>query len=549
MTSLCCPTKKFDIDEIDENVIISSDCFDVPAVALNRSGGTASFFELKVKEDKSRWLGKHLSRTFGELMFYIEAEKAKRTEDAVILPFLPFLIPFKGVLRTECLMPGGERVLNDLLVLENLRSGKTRLRFVDIKMGPRTSSVGWMGKSIIAHLRMGRVDAVTNSKVEGFRVEGIDQAPISLLSMDPSAGISTFGKRARRLQMQRFKARQFLEFFVDFRKSKNLLTNSMIKNSNDDVLSPAFYSFIILSQICSKLMKLVISLRNCKIPQKWLSSSLGISVEIGDDKVPISINVDGSFSSSEIVGIHIFDWGRSELNTQSKYQCMSDSDKLDREDYWDKYVRSVSTLCFESCNLFWHKYANKFNFVQIEIWDYDALTPDDFIGYISIPLRATEGEVSFVLKTTHGDPVLGLTGKPSQIFVEIQEIEQKIKNINFHEKLENPMKMTAEKIWQVKVIKASDLPKMDFFSTADPSALVRITELSELDSSKPGQRSRVIPDSLFPEWDESFIFLQGIRGELNDLTSALLEIDQFPECFEKLQEIGSKPVVQFDQQL
>jgi len=48
---------------------------------------------------------------------------------------------------------------------------------LDIKLGGKTASIGWMGKSRLSTLSNRTVDNMTNSVTEGYRLEGLDNAP------------------------------------------------------------------------------------------------------------------------------------------------------------------------------------------------------------------------------------------------------------------------------------------------------------------------------------------------------------------------------------
>ena len=75
-------------------------------------------------------------------------------------------------------------------VMENLHSGRSKLRLLDIKVGQKTAQAGWQGKSRAAALKQSILDGHTNSAGEGFRLEGFDGQPHTLTSMArrPQAG-------------------------------------------------------------------------------------------------------------------------------------------------------------------------------------------------------------------------------------------------------------------------------------------------------------------------------------------------------------------------
>jgi len=52
---------------------------------------------------------------------------------------------------------------------------------LDIKLGEATAAVGWCGKSRMSTFSNRVVDTLTNSTLEGYRLEGIDNPPNNIM--------------------------------------------------------------------------------------------------------------------------------------------------------------------------------------------------------------------------------------------------------------------------------------------------------------------------------------------------------------------------------
>ena len=216
-----------------------------PVKRLGVSGGTAPFFSLSLAPEHRTpdrpvdfFIGKDLSRAEGEAVVYEEMlsllSAAKLGDDPNGLKdLLEFTLQYQGIFTVQEDLgseePGEkepqEQPSLDLLVLKNLRCGCEKLRLLDIKMGERTASAGWQGKSSSAATRQAFVDSLTNSAAEGFRVEGFDGAPESIRSMNPMLDIpnslrvlvrsdSKVEKKARRLLVQRLSAADVMSHYL-----------------------------------------------------------------------------------------------------------------------------------------------------------------------------------------------------------------------------------------------------------------------------------------------------------------------------------------------
>ncbi|KAK3272644.1 hypothetical protein CYMTET_19065, partial [Cymbomonas tetramitiformis] len=93
-------------------------------------------------------------------------------------------------------------------------------------IGYKTASAHWQGKSTLGAKKQEVVDNLTNSAEQGFRLEGFDNPPPCLTTMDPLLDLKKIGdhscpllegktaKKARRMMMQRLTASDFLTHFL-----------------------------------------------------------------------------------------------------------------------------------------------------------------------------------------------------------------------------------------------------------------------------------------------------------------------------------------------
>ena len=140
--------------------------FASPVKRLGVSGGTAPFFALKLLNPtegrtEDHFIGKDLSRAVDEIAFYEEMLGIVNSdnEECGLRDLLSFGFEYAGVLTApEEGVEEGEDAERELLVLRNLRDGCSTLRLLDIKMGERTASAGWHGKSWSHAHRQGLMD-------------------------------------------------------------------------------------------------------------------------------------------------------------------------------------------------------------------------------------------------------------------------------------------------------------------------------------------------------------------------------------------------------
>merc|ERR1712182_85386 len=99
-----------------------------------------------------------------------------------------------------------------------------------------------------------------------------------------------------------------------------------------------------LSEMVSQLVSMAAACRKVAVPQKWVGSSVCLGFDCGHFP---------SRSTPELelrkqAKVHIFDWGRSELNTMAAHARLLKEDQEDRAKYWQYYLGGIDHLVFES---------------------------------------------------------------------------------------------------------------------------------------------------------------------------------------------------------
>ena len=176
----------------DENTKkANSDHFETPIHRIGVSGGTAAFYKLKyvAKADDGKtpnhYIGKDLSRALDEVEFYEDiltikskSKENKENIDRSLLPeLLEFTLEYIGILSAPEAVNGTADDLSNpknrrhLLVLRNLYDGCEKLRLLDFKIGQSTACSGWKKKSMVGSATQKVLDSLTNSTVEGYRLE------------------------------------------------------------------------------------------------------------------------------------------------------------------------------------------------------------------------------------------------------------------------------------------------------------------------------------------------------------------------------------------
>jgi hypothetical protein len=477
--------------------------FEMPVKRIGVSGGTAPFFKLVQKDGGAGyWIGKDLSHALDEVDFYEGICKIRMAGPATknlggIVPLLPFMFEYAGVVKAPEAGKEDEPP-RELLVMRNLFDGCKKLRMLDIKIGERTACAGWQGKSRMRALKQSLLDGMTNSVQEGFRAEGFDGEPATLTSMDPLMDVGGSEgknpktvKKARRIMLQRMPGAEMLRHLLDVHQ---------IPSDGEDSMVPAEYGEAVLWEVVRKMVGLSIACRQVDVPQKWLGSS----VALGFDAGILPSRSESREKLREKAKVYVFDWGRSELNSQEHHKQLSDADQADRQEYWKLYCNSIERLAWETMRCYLHRFGNAEEWDEIEIicYDFDSMTDNDFLGRVVLPLQTTE-PTSVQLMNNKNQPV-----RNAKLMVSIAPFR------------ELPASSNLKGVWQICVHSGEGLPN----SPACPDPFVSINAKSKGGGPnlKLKQITCVLQDTREPSWNETFE-LPIMRKDSISLAGALNE--------------------------
>lgn len=494
--------------------------FKTPVQRLKVSGGTAPFFSLELHNpDEARpvgyWIGKDLSRAQDEVDFYEEVLHYKGHAHGLERLF-SFMMEYKGILACQeaDLEPDAARKPLQLLVLENLREGRENLRMLDIKIGEKTAAPGWKGKSSFAATRQDYIDSCTNSKAEGFRLEGFDGQPPVVNSFDPVLDFNRLGllfsttkadsteKVLRRFALQRMPGSDVFMHFLDVHQQprKNA-------SSPEDALRPSEFAELISWEVSMQLCRLALACCTAPVAQKWLGSSVALGFD--DARLPRR-----SLSREQLqkrVLVKIFDWGRSELDTYEKHSSLEMQEQSNRHKFWDYYCEGIYRLAWESARTYHHWFWNRIGWtsVVLKVYDFDSCTENDLLGMVRVSLEPTEA-VEVGLKDEKGKDVIGKDGQKATLTYSVIFCAL-------------PEDSCLHALWRVHVAKASHLPAADTHLRGEDSSdpFVVLVAESEDGAHKLCQQTSVIQQKLNPVWDET-LELPVARRHAPDLLDKML---------------------------
>jgi hypothetical protein len=472
-------TSMLELSKVDPNEFVT------PVQRVQVSGGTAPFFNLCLKapepgQSEHYYIGKDLAHAMDEINFYEVAMHHGMKGKGELARLLQFVPEYAGVLRAR---EEGKEEERDLLVMRNLKDGHKAPRLLDIKMGQKTGQAGWQGKSRTAALRQSIVDGITNSACEGFRLEGFDNRPRTLTSMDPLLDIGSsdskkMQKKAQRVMLQRMPGAEMMMHYLDVHQE--------LPNPGEDalqqVMGPSEVTELSLWEAVRQLTLLALNCRCSPVPQKWIGSSVALGFDCGE--LPRRSSGEEDIKKGAVVAI--FDWGRSELNTVERHMQLSDSEQKDRSEFWCYYVGGVDRLAWEVARAYKHRYttASEWKHVVFTIYDFDSLTANDFIGRVRVPVEETQLQ-KVSISDSNGEPR--------------GELEFSMRWCAY------PKGSRLRGAWQVSVVRAANLPAYDKLlmrGTVDP--FVEVVAISSNGKNCFRQVSSVKAKCNTPEWNETF---------------------------------------------
>lgn len=246
--------------------------------------------------------------------------------------------------------------------------------------------------------------------------------------------------------------------FYDFRSNRR-------RDVDMNIYSPTEVAGIISYEIMSQLIALSTACHKVKIPQKWIGSSVAVSADA--DFFPSRSSEAAEAGIRSKVTCKIFDWGRSELLTDAKYENLSYHGRADRDRYWNMYKKGIDRLSYNATRFYYHHFTTraKWTDVTLHVMDFDSMSSDSHIGKVVIPLPDVSNieaignlgesrtyKVKSVLASSFG----------STLTCSIRWVEY-------------PADSRFAGVWRVGIERANDLPPMDvmhFIISSDPYVLV-----------------------------------------------------------------------------
>lgn len=385
---------------------VDTDFFESPVRRMEVSGGTAPFFHLKLVQrgsdpgrSENYYIGKDLAHTHLEVQFYEEATALAKQQDSGLKLALDFMIEYIGVFKAQEEAWGENPFTraSEMVVMRNLFDGAKCLRMLDIKIGERTASAGWYGKSRVKALYRDVMDGFTNSACEGFRLAGFNGQPESFSSRRPlrdlpgaqvlsSASLRHVEKKAMRVVFSVMQGWEMFMHLLDLHNEKEFGALESDADIERQLVADEVAE-IVLHEVAVRLHGLALACRHVPVPQKWVGSSVALAFDAG-----VLPNRGGEEDVRNGVRVHIFDWGRSELNTLNKHAELTEEERHDRDHYWQNYVGGVDRLAWEAARAYENRYGNNEGWASLEaiVYDFDSTKWDDFLGKVMIPLEATE---------------------------------------------------------------------------------------------------------------------------------------------------------------
>jgi len=454
--------------------------------------------------------------------------------DMALYKMFDFTFEYVGVVTLPEIV-NGKAVEREVMVIQNLHNSIRTLRLLDLKMGLVTAVGKWRGKSRFRAFKQSMlVDRVTNSSKEGFRLEGYDGKNRILDSMDPLHDLrivssrrmdddytaddsNFFGKRAARRYLQKLEGADVFRHFLDLHQALSIRLQSVIgKPLNQTITHLSNYelSEIVMHEITARLVRFAKICHAVTIPQKWIGSSVALGYDIGT--LPHR-SVKADEQVRKMVIFNIFDWGRSELLTKDKYDKLKLKDKADRQKFWEGYMYGVDRLSYSAARIYYHQFTNceGWKDVTIRVMDYDSLSPDDFIGEVTIPLPEIPAEPNKLQNITNIDTY---TLRRGRLFHGTKKCGTIGVGISW-QSIVQPSRLRGA--WQITIGSAANLPITDLFNfSCDPYCLVITSSTcgrysyEKMTSVKTGNRKN-------PTWGETLVVPVATTGtRMHDLMKA-----------------------------
>jgi len=197
---------------------------------------------------------------------------------------------------------------------------------------------------------------------------------------------------------------------------------------------------------------------------------------------------------SEVCGavkVHIFDWGRSELNTPDNHNRLSPEQRQDRATFWEYYAGGVDRLAWEVARAYWQRFSNAGEWREafLTLMDFDSHSANDFIGRAVLSPLQEQEEITVPLLDESGVEVR------ASAWGETATLTYSVRRRRY------PEGSPLASAWRITIVRADNLPRCNWtYGTTD--AFVEVTGISAEGSKRFRQVTSVKQNSLCPEWNE-----------------------------------------------
>lgn len=450
----------------------------------------------KKGQSRSQYVGKDITCCGAEVEFYQFLRAERRKSDASARYFhglLDYAFPYAGILNTYEGTDDGSRI--ELLVIKNLHDRSRSLRLIDLKIGSKeadpNSSSRFLGK---------KTKKTTNSTQQGFRLEGFENMPESLKSLDPTldrsflqmtlTSLSSCESKGRQKQLNKLNGSDIFTYFSDIH------LNDFDDDTLDieEYLTKEEYIELIMYAIVRSLTRLSVICHKVVLPQKWIGSSVLVGFDVGT--IPKRSTPKSAVYESAMV--HIFDWGDSTLNTLETNKVLDPVAHQKYTKVWNDYKDGVDGLSWNAARYYFNRYGNSFGwkFINITLFDYDTSSADDRMGDVLLTVKGTKTGVFPVMKgeKSFGSLTCSLAWVPY------------------------PSQSRLRGVWRLFIIQAKGLPNLDLGGVSDPYCVIRVISSTGHEFC---QYSTVRENTLNPVWNE--VFDIPVMKQCSDFTKHALD--------------------------
>jgi len=261
-------------------------------------------------------------------------------------------------------------------------------------------------------------------------------------------------KKLNRFNLQRLRAHQYLSYFLDLHmtgEDERPALQHYSTGAGVQELSVVETQELVLLSCIQKCAGLLNACRQVPAPQMWIGSSVMLCFDAKFKPTRDALkNLEQLLS--DISRVHIFDWGRSELNTEQSHKHRKPEEQDLREKYWSFYCGGIARLFFDLCCLYVGRYWHPKKSLVVGLYKTDFISEEVLLGCSII--AAASGRKEHTLRTPDGSTLsVGLlNAQPSTIDVAVHALPL-------------PPQSRFEEVVVVRANRASNVPKSSLGSS------------------------------------------------------------------------------------